>query len=90
MSTREAVLEMTDSIPKLERVLERSIKAFLPGLLRMDRFASEISAVTRVIVILEQRQNNNHDYTVMIFVVLFYFGVVVFFQINYVIDYVKN
>lgn len=88
MSTREAVLEMTDGIPKLERVLERSIKAFLPGLLRMDRFASEISAVTRVIVILEQRQNNNHDYTVMIFVVLFYFGF--FFQINYVIDYVKN
>lgn len=89
MSTREAVLEMTDGIPKLERVLERSIKAFLPGLLRMDRFASEISAVTRVIVILEQRQNNNRDYTVMIFVVLFYFGGF-FFQINCVIDYVKN
>lgn len=45
-------------IPKLERVLDRSIKAFFPGLLRTDRFAREMSAVTRVIVILKQRERN--------------------------------
>lgn len=43
--------------PKLERVLDRSIKAFFPGLLRMDRFAREMSAVTRVMVILENKWN---------------------------------
>lgn len=43
-------------VPKLERVLDRSIKAFFPGLLRMDRLAREMSAVTRVIVILEERK----------------------------------
>lgn len=44
------------TIPKLERVFDRSIKAFLPGLFRMDRLAREMSAVTRVIVILERKQ----------------------------------
>lgn len=43
-------------LPKLERVLDRSIKAFLPGLLRMDRLAREMSAVTRVMVILEHTE----------------------------------
>lgn len=43
-------------LPKLERVLDRSIKAFFPGLLRMDRLAREMSAVTRVIVILEHTE----------------------------------
>lgn len=54
-------------VPKLERVLERSIKAFLPGLLRMDRLAREMSAVTRVIVILGRRQSSQDNHTVMIF-----------------------
>lgn len=45
--------------------MERSIKAFLPGLLRMDRLAREMSAVTRVIVILGRRQSsqdNRYDF----------------------------
>ena len=37
-----------------DRLLERSIMARLLGLLSSDRFAREISAVTRVIVILKQ------------------------------------
>lgn len=44
--------------PKLERVLDRSIKAFFPGLLRMDRLAKEMSAVTRVMVILENKRKS--------------------------------
>lgn len=38
--------------PKLERVLDLSMMALLLGLLRTDLLASDISAVTRVIVIL--------------------------------------
>lgn len=53
-------------------MFDRSIKAFLPGLLRMDRLAREMSAVTRVIVILERRQRNRDYYTVVIFS-MFYF-----------------
>lgn len=49
----------TKTVPKLERVLVRSIKAFFPGLLSMERLAREMSAVTRVIVILRERNNNN-------------------------------
>ena len=37
-----------------DRLFERSIMARLLGLLSSDRFAREISAVTRVIVILKQ------------------------------------
>lgn len=55
-------------------MFDRSIKAFLPGLLRMDRLAREMSAVTRVIVILERRQRNRDYYTVVIFS-MFYFHI---------------
>lgn len=55
----------------MERVFDRSIKAFLPGLLRMDRLAREMSAVTRVIVILERRQSNRDCYTVVIFIMFY-------------------
>ncbi len=41
-------------LPRLDLVFERSIMALLLGLLSTDLFASEISAVTRVIVILGQ------------------------------------
>lgn len=41
-------------LPRLERVLERSMMACLLGLFRTDRLAREMSAVTRVIDILGQ------------------------------------
>lgn len=41
-------------VPKLERVLERSMMACLLGLLRTERLAREMSAVTRVIDILKE------------------------------------
>lgn len=47
--------------PKLERVLDRSIRAFLPGLLRMERLAREMSAVTRVMVILGRRRSSRRQ-----------------------------
>jgi len=40
-----------------ERLLDRSMMARLLGLLSSDRFASEMSAVTRVIVILSNRNS---------------------------------
>lgn len=40
-------------LPRLERVLDRSIMALLLGLLRTDLLANDISAVTRVIEILK-------------------------------------
>lgn len=43
-------------IPKLERVLERSMMACLLGLLRTERLAREMSAVTRVIDILKEEK----------------------------------
>lgn len=55
-------------------MFDRSIKAFLPGLLRIDRLAREMSAVTRVIVILQRRQRNKDYYIVMI-VIMFYFHI---------------
>lgn len=55
-------------IPKLERVLDRSIRAFLPGLLRMDRLAREMSAVTRVMVILGRRHSSRDNRTVMVII----------------------
>ena len=39
-------------LPRLERVLERSMMVCLLGLFRMERLAREISAVTRVMEIL--------------------------------------
>ena len=39
-----------------ERLFERSMIILLLGLFSSDRFASEMSAVTRVIVILQQRK----------------------------------
>lgn len=42
-------------LPKFERVLERSMIACLLGLFRTERLAREMSAVTRVIDILQQR-----------------------------------
>lgn len=54
---------MINYIPKLERVLDRSIKAFFPGLLRIDRLAKDMSAVTLVIVILERIQDIKHYFT---------------------------
>lgn len=41
-------------VPKLERVLERSMMACLLGLFRTERLAREMSAVTRVIDILKE------------------------------------
>jgi len=43
-----------------ERLLDRSMIARLLGLLSSDRFASEMSAVTRVIVILYQHQSHTN------------------------------
>lgn len=43
------------SSPRLERVLERSIMVCLLGLLRTERLAREMSAVTRVMDILKNR-----------------------------------
>lgn len=43
-------------VPRLERVLERSMMACLLGLLRTERLAREISAVTRVIDILKEEK----------------------------------
>lgn len=40
--------------PRLERVLERSMMVCLLGLLRTERLAKEMSAVTRVMDILEE------------------------------------
>lgn len=54
-------------IPKLERVLDRSIKAFLPGLLSIDRLAREMSAVTRVIVILGKKITGLSDFIQVLF-----------------------
>lgn len=42
-------------LPRLERVLERSMMVCLLGLLRTERLAKEMSAVTRVMDILKQR-----------------------------------
>lgn len=42
--------------PRLERVLERSMMVCLLGLLRTERLAREMSAVTRVMDILERRR----------------------------------
>lgn len=41
-------------LPRLERVLDRSMMACLLGLFKTDRLAREMSAVTRVIDILGQ------------------------------------
>lgn len=41
-------------VPKLERVLERSMMACLLGLFRTERLAREMSAVTRVMDILQR------------------------------------
>lgn len=41
------------ALPKLERVLERSMMVCLLGLFRTERLASEMSAVTRVMEILQ-------------------------------------
>lgn len=42
-------------LPRLERVLERSMMVCLLGLLRTERLANDMSAVTRVMDILKQR-----------------------------------
>lgn len=41
------------SLPRLERVLDRSMMALLLGLFKTDLLASDMSAVTRVIEILK-------------------------------------
>lgn len=46
-------------IPRLDLVLERSMIVCLLGLFRTERLASEMSAVTLVMDILEQTTNNN-------------------------------
>lgn len=43
-------------LPKLERVLDLSMMALLLGLLRTDLLANDISAVTRVIDILQNEK----------------------------------
>lgn len=54
ISLFEACLGSFCVLPRLDLVFDRSIMALLLGLLSTDLFASEISAVTRVIVILGQ------------------------------------
>lgn len=46
-------------LPRLERVLERSMMVCLLGLLRTERLASDMSAVTRVMDILQQRSGTS-------------------------------
>lgn len=46
-------------LPRLERVLERSMMVCLLGLLRTERLAREMSAVTRVMDILEETLSTN-------------------------------
>lgn len=46
-------------LPRLERVLERSMMVCLLGLLRTERLASDMSAVTRVMDILKQRSGTS-------------------------------
>lgn len=46
-------IKVVPFLPKLERVLDLSMMALLLGLLRTDLLASDISAVTRVIDILQ-------------------------------------
>lgn len=50
-------------VPRLERVLERSMMACLLGLLRTERLAREMSAVTRVIDILKEEKNKRQATT---------------------------
>lgn len=47
-----AAVTSSTNLPKLERVLERSMMACLLGLFKTERLAREMSAVTRVIDIL--------------------------------------
>lgn len=47
-------VEFSSVSPRLERVLERSMMVCLLGLLRTERLAKEMSAVTRVMDILEE------------------------------------
>lgn len=51
-SKKDKMQLMSCAIPRLERVLDRSMMALLLGLLRTDLLASDMSAVTRVIDIL--------------------------------------
>lgn len=53
-------------LPKLERVLERSMMACLLGLFNTERLAREISAVTRVMDILSERQKQTADTMMLI------------------------
>lgn len=46
-------IKVVPFLPKLERVLDLSMMALLLGLLRTDLLASDMSAVTRVIDILQ-------------------------------------
>lgn len=52
---RPGVWEEAGSSPRLERVLERSMMMCLLGLLRTERLAREMSAVTRVMEILKDQ-----------------------------------
>lgn len=45
------------ALPRLERVLERSMMVCLLGLLRTERLAKEMSAVTRVMDILQRSRD---------------------------------
>lgn len=62
-------------IPRLDLVLERSMIVCLLGLFRTERLASEMSAVTLVIDILEQTTTHNHGMPITYHVtsVLWYF-----------------
>jgi hypothetical protein len=52
---KQREVKKAGSSPRLERVLERSMMMCLLGLLRTERLAREMSAVTRVIEILGDR-----------------------------------
>lgn len=51
---------MQHFLPRLDRVLDLSMMALLLGLLRTDLLANDISAVTRVIDILQKEDKDQH------------------------------
>lgn len=53
LQQNQQYIKVVPFLPKLERVLDLSMMALLLGLLRTDLLASDMSAVTRVIDILQ-------------------------------------
>jgi len=53
-------------LPRLERVLDRSMMALLLGLFNTDLLASDMSAVTLVMDILRPRKQTNRETNILI------------------------